>query len=71
MKPQMDTPEFFAKVAWTPGDIMTLAPQMSEAEAMGWLLNNERYIQNRLVEVGRETIRSLLEYDGIATKDPG
>jgi hypothetical protein len=59
----------FAQVTWTPADVQTLAPKMSEAEAEEWLYNNEGDIQDRLIEMGWEVISDLLAMSGIGTTD--
>lgn len=50
----------FAKVAWTAGDVMTLAPHFTEAEAERWLAENESSIQDQLISKGWEALESLL-----------
>ena len=54
----------YANVEWTPEDIQTLRPGMSTEEAEEWLESNQKYIRDRLVELGWEVIESLLSLDG-------
>jgi hypothetical protein len=54
----------YAKVEWSPEDIQTLRPEMSTEEASEWLQTNQKYIQDRLVELGWGVIETLLQYDG-------
>lgn len=54
----------YAKVEWTPEDVTTLREDMSMEEAEAFLQSNQKYIQDRLVELGWEVLESLLAYDG-------
>lgn len=56
--------EEYAKVVWAPEDVQTLRPDMSLEDAAEWLESNQKYIQDRLVELGWDVIGSLLSYDG-------
>jgi hypothetical protein len=51
----------YARVAWTADDILALRPKWNEERAEEWLAQNERYIQDRSVELGWEVIETLLE----------
>jgi hypothetical protein len=62
--------KIYAQVAWTPGDVQTLASGLTDAEAEAWLQNNAKYIQNALVEYGWDVLASLLEYDKIPLANP-
>jgi hypothetical protein len=55
--------ETFAEVAWTVEDIQTLRPEMTDEEAAQWLESNQKYIRDRLVELGWDVIESLLSYE--------
>jgi len=54
----------YAKVEWTAEDVQTLRPDWTEEYCEEWLMSNQKYIQDRLVELGWEVIESLLAYDG-------
>lgn len=53
----------YAKVEWTAEDVLTLRPDMSIEEAEEFLQTNQKYIQDRLVELGWDVIESLLSYE--------
>lgn len=55
--------ETYAEVAWTVEDIQTLRPEMTDEQAAEWLQSNQKYIRDRLVELGWDVIESLLSYD--------
>lgn len=59
----------YAQVAWTPADVQTLAPRMTDAEAEAWLDANAKHITAALVEQGWDVITSLLQFDKIDTSD--
>ena len=59
----------YAHVCWTASDIQTLAPKMSNEAAEEWLADNANRIQERLTELGWETISILLAMDGQDTSD--
>lgn len=50
----------YATVTWTAEDVQTLRPNWTLEKCAEWLDGNERYIQDRLVELGWEVIESLL-----------
>lgn len=54
----------YAKVEWTPEDVITIRPDMSIEEAEEFLQSNERHLRDRLVELGWEVMESLLTYEG-------
>lgn len=56
--------ETYAKVEWTAEDVQTLRPDWTDDQCEEWLMANQKYIQDRLVELGWEVIESLLAYDG-------
>lgn len=58
------TEKKFAKVEWTAEDVQTLREDMSTEEAESFLQNNQKHIQDRLVELGWEVIETLLSYEG-------
>lgn len=55
----------YAAIAWSAGDVTSLAPGLTEAEATEWLGRNEKHIRDRLVSLGHEVIEALLNQDGI------
>lgn len=55
-----DEDEKFAPVVWTSEDVLTLRPEWTKDMAEEWLAQNERRIQDRLVELGWEVIETLL-----------
>jgi hypothetical protein len=57
----------YAEVSWTAADVQTLAPKLSETEAEDWLARNEKYICDRLTEIGWDVISTFLSMDGIDT----
>lgn len=54
----------YAKVEWTVEDIKTLREDWTAEQAEEFLQNNQRRIQDRLVELGWEVIETLLSYEG-------
>ena len=52
--------EFYAEVSWCVEDVKALCPKMTDDEAREWLENNEKYIRDRLVELGFEVIEDLM-----------
>lgn len=52
----------FATVSWTVDDILTLRSDWTVDQAEEWLIKNQKYIQDRLVELGWEVIETLM-YD--------
>ena len=67
----MSTDKLYATVGWTPEDVQSLTddedcqPTITKEQALEFLVNNERHIQNRLVELGFEVIGDLMRYDGL------
>jgi hypothetical protein len=66
-----ESEDIYANIAWSPADVMTLRPRLTEEEAREFLLNNENHIRNRLSELGFEVIEDLLDYDFPTGKDRG
>lgn len=50
----------YAQVSWTVDDLQTLRPEWSVEKCEEWLQANQRYIQDRLVELGWQVIEDLL-----------
>lgn len=59
----------FANVCWTVADVQSLAPKMSDEAAEEWLSENAGRIQDRLTELGWETISIMLSMDGVDCSD--
>lgn len=57
----MPTANQYAKVVWTAEDIQTLRPDWTLERCEEWLESNQRYIQDRLVELGWGVIETLLD----------
>lgn len=56
--------EKYAEVVWVPEDVKTLAPQMTYQEAEAWLSSNQKYLRDRLTELGWEVMGGLLPPQG-------
>lgn len=52
--------KFYAVVRWTPSDVQSLRPGMTNDEAAEWLADNERYVRDRLIEIGWDVLETLL-----------
>lgn len=62
--------DLFATVGWQIEDVQSLAPRMTDDEARAWLLKNEKYIAERLIELGWDVIQTFLRMDGIDMSEP-
>ena len=49
----------WAEVSWMASDVHSLKPSWSMEKCEEWLETNQKYIQERLVEVGFEVIEDL------------
>ena len=49
----------FARVTWTIDDILTLQPDWTRQEVRDWFEKNEKYIIDRITELGWEVIGEL------------
>jgi hypothetical protein len=56
----MSTNTYYAAVRWTPGDVQALRPNWNIEMCERWLTENQKYIQDRLVELGWDVISALL-----------
>lgn len=54
----------YAKVEWSPEDVLTLREDMSMEEAEEFLVANQKHLRDRLVELGWEVMESLLSCEG-------
>lgn len=61
--------EKFARVAWSAGDVQSLF-DVNDAEAVTFLQNNEKHIQERLVELGWGVLETLGGIDGLKLNEP-
>ena len=69
----MNTERQYATVSWTMWDILSLTedpendfqPKISELEAINFLENNSKHIQDRLIELGWEVIETLMQEEGL------
>ena len=58
--------DYYAEVRWMAGDVQGLTngkngkPRWTEEQSRIWLENNQKYIRDRLVELGHEVIRDLM-----------
>ena len=59
----------FANVAWAAADIRTAGKFSSDEAAETWLVANEKYIRDGVIEKGWTVIESLLRADGVAESD--
>jgi hypothetical protein len=50
----------YAHIAWTVNDIKTLRPRWSLKRCEAFLAENEKYIQERLIELGWEVLDTLI-----------
>lgn len=50
----------YAKVSWQVGDIQAIRPDWTVAQCRNFFEDNERRIQDRLVELGWDVIETLL-----------
>lgn len=55
----------FAEVAWTVADVLQVRPNLSYEQAEQWLNKNEKYIRDRVTELGWDVIKDLLAFGGI------
>ena len=56
---------YFAQTKWHVEDIKSLRPKWSTAQAMDFLVRNEKWIADRLVELGWEVIETLIAQEEI------
>lgn len=50
----------FAELSWRADDVQTLRPAWSLAKCEEWLCANEKYVRDRLCELGWDVMESLL-----------
>lgn len=50
----------YAKVVWNAADVQTLRPGWNFKKSEDWLRQNEKYIRDRLIELGWDVIEALL-----------
>jgi len=56
--------QYYGTVRWTTSDLQMLF-DLTDEEAHEWLHNNEKNIQNRLVELGWEVLEDLGKMDDL------
>lgn len=54
----------YADLGWHVGDITSMT-KLDDEQARDWLVSNQKYIRDRLCELGHEVIETLLSDDGI------
>lgn len=59
--------QYFADVKWTVEDVVDLAAdlgyQIDEKQAKDWLNRNEKYIRDRLTELGWDVMETFMSMD--------
>lgn len=53
----------YAEVVWTKEDVQRLRPEWDLEKCEEWLDRNEKYLRDRIVELGWEVMESLLNMD--------
>jgi hypothetical protein len=51
---------YYAMTRWAAADVKSIKPRWSLTKCEQWLSDNERHMENRLVELGWEVMESLL-----------
>lgn len=52
---------YYAAVRWSPYDVQTLRPSWSVERCEEWLQENQKYVAERLVELGWDVLEALLD----------
>lgn len=55
--------ELFAVVAWSTADLQALKPDWTTEQCAQWFNQNEKYLQEQLVELGWGLLKGLLGLD--------
>jgi len=55
----------YAKVAWQVGDIQELKPDWTDDQCLEFLINNQRHIQDAMIQQGWVAIETLLSMEEI------
>ena len=50
----------FASVSWSVDDLLSLRPDWSESQAEEWLFENQKYLQDAMVQAGWAAMENLL-----------
>lgn len=50
----------YAEMGWTPDDVKTIRPTWTLENCEEWLQDNERYLIERLIEIGWEAMEALI-----------
>lgn len=53
--------EYYGVVRWLPGDIQSLKPDWTEKQCEDWLVENSKFLRDRITELGWEVIEALLD----------
>lgn len=53
----------YAELVWQPEDVQTLRPDWSRERCEEWLAANQKYIRDRLCELGWDVIEMMLNLE--------
>ena len=59
-----DSEGYYGHVRWHPEDVQALRPKWSLKKCETWLSKNETYLSDRLVEMGWDVMRALIDDEG-------
>jgi hypothetical protein len=63
--------KYYADLRWAPEDIQTLRPDWSLERCEEWLIANQKYIRDRLCELGWDVIEMMIHTDDMGiTHEP-
>ena len=54
----------YAKMSWNAADVQTLMPGWDFKQCEDWLWKNEKYVRDRLIELGWDVLEALLPSKG-------
>lgn len=60
---------YYADLRWSAEDVQTLRPDWSLERCENWLIANEKYIRDRLCELGWDVIETLLPRESESDSD--
>lgn len=61
--PRKAEPTYYAEVRWTAQDVKTLRPKWSLSRCEEFLARNEKYLEERLTELGWECLSTYIAMD--------
>ena len=61
--------EEYVKVSWCPQDVKSIYPELSDEKCQQLLENVSGYLEDRLIELGSETLEMLLEMEVEISED--